>query len=141
MKNESLSIDAFFNGLNKDKLYLVDQFYDPEVVFEDPIGRKVGIEELRTYYRKLYETVESIRFEIHSQRVGDEEFAPWVMHLKASGLKGGQEISVPGVSQLRYRPGGKVIYHRDYFDMGAFIYEHVPVLGSILGYIKRRMEK
>lgn len=141
MKNPALSIEAFFNGLSKDKLHLVDEFYDPEVTFEDPIGRKEGIEELRAYYRKLYETVESIRFEIHSQRVGDEEFAPWVMHLKAAGLNGGKEIRVPGVSQLRYRPGGKVLYHRDYFDMGAFIYEHVPVLGSVLGYIKRRMEK
>lgn len=141
MKNSPLSIETFFNGLSKDKLHLVDEFYDSEVIFEDPIGRKEGIEELRAYYRKLYATVESIRFEIHSQRVGDEEFAPWVMYLKASGLNGGSEIQVPGVSQLRYRPGGKVLYHRDYFDMGAFIYEHVPVLGSVLSYIKRRMEK
>ena len=30
-------------------------------------------------------------------------------------------------------------YHRDYFDMGEFIYERVPVLGSVIRAIKRRL--
>jgi hypothetical protein len=36
---------------------------------------------------------------------------------------------------------GKVISDRDYFDMGEFIYERVPVLRSVIGYIKRKMAR
>jgi hypothetical protein len=34
---------------------------------------------------------------------------------------------------------GKVIYHRDYFDMGAFIYERVPVLDRVIAYVKGKL--
>jgi len=34
-----------------------------------------------------------------------------------------------------------VIYHRDYFDMGAFVYENIPVLGSVVRYTKKRLSK
>jgi len=32
-----------------------------------------------------------------------------------------------------------VTYHRDYFDLGALIYERVPVLGGLIRGIKGRM--
>ena len=33
----------------------------------------------------------------------------------------------------------KAIAHRDYFDMGEFVYERVPVLRLIIRHIKNRM--
>ena len=36
---------------------------------------------------------------------------------------------------------GKVIYQRDFLDVGAMIYEHVPLLGKVIRYLKQRMNK
>ena len=33
----------------------------------------------------------------------------------------------------------KVYRHRDYFDAGALLYEHVPLLGRVIRWLKRRM--
>lgn len=33
----------------------------------------------------------------------------------------------------------KVYRHRDYFDAGSLIYEHLPVLGRAIAWLKRRM--
>jgi hypothetical protein len=33
----------------------------------------------------------------------------------------------------------KVYRHRDYFDAGALLYEHLPVLGRVIAWLKRRM--
>ena len=66
--------------------------------------------------------------------------APWTMTLTAEGLNGGEPVSVIGISHLTFdEKTDLVIYHRDYFDMGAFIYEQVPVLGSIVRMIKRKL--
>ncbi len=62
------------------------------------------------------------------------------MYLKAPSLNSGREITVDGVSLITFRGAeGKVISHRDYFDMGEFIYERVPILSSVIGFIKNKM--
>ena len=64
------------------------------------------------------------------------------MELRAKGLKGGERVLLDGTSHIRYGgESGKVIYHRDYFDMGAFVYENIPVLGPIVRYTKKRLSK
>ncbi|WHI49643.1 hypothetical protein P3339_14310 [Microbulbifer sp. MLAF003] len=33
----------------------------------------------------------------------------------------------------------KVFYHEDFYDMGAMVYEQVPLLGSLIRKIKSRL--
>ena len=134
-------IYAFFNNLRRDALHLVDEFYDENVEFIDPLGSHDGVAAVRKYYAGLYENVTAIRFEFGPMiEEGDTVSAPWQMHLSARTLNGGRPIGVPGISYIRFNLStGKAIYHRDYFDMGAFIYEHVPVLGSVVRMVNRRL--
>jgi hypothetical protein len=32
-----------------------------------------------------------------------------------------------------------VYLHHDYFDAGALLYEHVPILGGVIGWLKGRL--
>jgi hypothetical protein len=32
-----------------------------------------------------------------------------------------------------------VVRHRDYFDAGALLYQHVPVVGSMIRWLHRRI--
>jgi limonene-1,2-epoxide hydrolase len=133
------SIPEFFNGINKDTMGRLDEFYAPDVLFRDPVSEIRGIAGIRAYYSRMYENVLSIRFDFDKEvGQGDEVFAPWVMHLRHKSIEGGREIVVPGVSHIRFA-NGKAVYHRDYFDMGAFIYEHVPVIGAGVRYVKRKV--
>jgi hypothetical protein len=62
------------------------------------------------------------------------------MTLETSKLNGGKPFSVEGNSVIVFGgPEGKAIYHRDYFDMGEFVYERIPVLGALVRYIKEQM--
>ena len=141
MTAERPDIAKFFNEFSYDKIDLADTFYAEDVVFEDPLGKITGLKDLKKYYAGLYKNVISIRFEFSSViRQGDEEVGIWVMYLKAKSLNGGEEIALKGNSHVRYNAEGKAIYHRDYFDMGEFIYEHVPVLGSIIRVVKGKLK-
>ena len=68
----------------------------------------------------------------------DETVFVWEMHVKHKKIKGGENIVVEGVSIVKYQ-GDKVIYHRDYFDIGEMVYENIPILGSMIRWIKDGM--
>ena len=52
-------------------------------------------------------------------------------------LNSAQPIQVQGHSLLKMADD-KVIYHRDYVDLGAMLYEHIPLLGKVIRTIKAR---
>ena len=72
---------------------------------------------------------------------GDEQTIIWVMTLKTKKLNKGKPIIVPGSSHIRYNEEGKAIYHRDYFDMGEMVYSHVPIVGRMVNFVKKKMKK
>jgi hypothetical protein len=61
----------------------------------------------------------------------------WTMRYAHPRLNKGNEITLEGASHIRYEE--KVYYHRDYFDGGRLLYEHVPLLGSVIKQLKKRM--
>jgi hypothetical protein len=56
-----------------------------------------------------------------------------------SKLNGGKAVQVDGHSHLR-GDGDKVIYHRDYIDLGAMFYEHIPLFGAVVRWFKVRVK-
>lgn len=131
----------FFQTLDKDHMERVDQFYDRNVGFQDPVHTLTGVTAVRSYYEGLYRNATAIRFEFSKQlEVGDTVVLVWRMFLKSPALQGGREITVDGTSVIIFGGSeGKAIKHRDYFDMGEFVYERIPVLRSIIQYIKSRL--
>lgn len=59
------------------------------------------------------------------------------MHFRHPRLRGGAPISVDGCSHLLW--WDKVYQHRDYFDAGAMLYEHLPLMGGVIAWLKRRL--
>lgn len=128
-----------FNDLNKDSMSILDGFYHPELEFEDPLGKIKGLPAMKAYYANMYKSVKSIRFEFSKIiKDGDEYVGFWKMYLAAPVLNGGNEYWVEGNSHIRFdSKTDLVIYHRDYFDMGAFIYEQLPILSSVIRQVKK----
>lgn len=129
--------EEFFDRLNRDTMHLVEEFYAPDAEFIDPVVRLKGAAEIRRYYTRLYTTVSDIRFEHGPEISGDgRSVLVWTMHLKAA-MDRGRTIRLEGVSVLRRDAMGRVVYHRDYFDMGEFVYERVPLLAFLVAIAKR----
>jgi len=130
-----------FDHLDKNHLNIVEEFYDKDAVFQDPIHQIKGTSAIRAYYANLYKNAEAIRFEYkNTSEVDNFVTLEWRMYLKSPSLNSGREITVDGVSLITFGgKDGKVIAHRDYFDMGEFIYSHVPILSTIINVIKSKM--
>jgi hypothetical protein len=136
-------LDTFlnsFNHLDKTSLNLLDSIYHPDVCFIDPAHPLEGLPVLKRYFTSLYDNVRSIRFAFDARmQSGNQAFVTWTMEISHPRLAKGQPVAVDGCSHLTFAPDGRVIRHRDYFDLGAMIYEHLPLMGSLTRTIKKRL--
>jgi hypothetical protein len=60
------------------------------------------------------------------------------MRLKHRTLARKDPIGVAGSSQIRFNH--KVYFHRDYFDAGQMLYENLPIISSIIKFIKKQVQ-
>ncbi len=133
------TVASFYSELNKDNLSRLEEIYAQNVVFEDAAHRIEGYNALLTYFENLYKNVNHCQFDIAEKHQSEDAgFITWTMHLQHPNLAGGNQVSVKGISHLRFEDD-KVIYHRDYFDLGEMLYENLPLLGSVIRKIKQRL--
>lgn len=128
-----------FATLDAGCLERLEELYSPDIEFRDPLHQVQGLPALHAYFVQLYANAKDIRYDFH----GADEMAPghgylrWTLHFRHPRLAAGRPISVAGCSHLRWR--GQVYFHQDYYDAGALLYEHVPLLGGVIGWLKGRL--
>ncbi|EKB27570.1 nuclear transport factor 2 family protein [Aeromonas dhakensis] len=131
---------ALYQQLNRDELHRLPEVYANEVVFTDPAHRIEGLAALTDYFAALYQRLAYCRFVITSQlQQGRQAWLGWTMTFSHPRLRGGAPVAVEGATRLEFDETGKVCLHRDYFDMGAMLYEQLPLLGSVVRTIKGRL--
>ncbi|WP_105903298.1 nuclear transport factor 2 family protein [Vibrio gangliei] len=147
MTQISTNINRFietYQNLDKDHLHLLDEIYADHIQFQDPLHRVEGLHQLHQYFEHLYANVISCHFEINQTFEQREQAAVyWTMHLRHPKLNHGNSIVVDGHSHLVFSQDEgcaqcKIIHHRDYFDIGSMLYEQLPVVGSIVKFIKQK---
>lgn len=132
---------TIYQKLSVDNLQLIDVIYDQDVVFIDPMHKVEGLNALNQYFGDLYTNLTECSFVIeHIVQQEYEASLYWTMTYKHPKLNNGIEVSVEGHSHIKAR-GDKVIFHRDYLDLGAMLYEQVPVLGSLVKWVKTKAAK
>lgn len=132
-------VTRLFDELRADNLDILDASYAEDCVFDDPITHVEGLAAIKQYYAKMYEGVKTIRFEYRDVIAdGDRIALMWTMHMVHKSFKPDEELHLPGVSHIIV-PDDKITRHRDYFDMGAMIYERAPILGGLIRKIKARL--
>lgn len=137
---DSARVRTIFNTLDRNNLQLVDELYDERVEFVDPFHTIRGREALRAYYAGMYANVQQIRFDFSGETAtADELVLYWRMTYRHPRVGGGKEISVAGCTRLRFGANGKVTLHRDYFDAGEMLYEHLPLVGRVVRAIRERV--
>ena len=128
-----------YQGMSVENVDQIRSMYAPDIRFEDPAHHIEGIEALVEYFRAMYKNVNECSFEFHDHLVADSSLVTtWTMTIRHPKLNGNEPVHVEGCSHLRIEDG-LVAYHRDYFDLGSMLYEHLPVLGRIVRTIKGRL--
>lgn len=130
-----------YQSLGVKNLHNLKAIYHSDIHFKDPLHDITGFNALEHYFSQLYTHVSSCQF-IITEVVSDKENAAiyWEMNFTHSQLNKGKPVLVEGHSQLKGGDDG-VYFHRDYVDLGAMLYEQIPLLGGVVKAIKKRAVK
>lgn len=130
-----------YQQLSGEKLYLLSDLYHQDIVFIDPMHQVAGLDSLNLYFSKLFQQLTFCHFKIeHVIAQDDEATVYWTMSYQHPRLNSGKMVDVQGSSHIK-GCGDKVIFHRDYLDLGAMLYEQLPILGRIITWFKKRASK
>jgi len=112
------------------------QTYSADVKFIDPVKEIDGLSDLTNYFEHIYKNVSKCQFTLNSNvSAGQGHSLQWLMTLQHQKISKHKAIHLDGASFLKYE-NNKVCYQRDYYDMGAMVYEHLPLIGQVIKKIR-----
>jgi hypothetical protein len=139
--NEPLWLSNFvsiYQTLSTNNLDLLANIYHADVTFIDPMHKVEGLDDLFKYFESLYQNLASCSFEIEDIIAeGHEAAIYWKMTYQHAKLNKGKEVTVYGNSHIKGQ-NDKVIFHRDYLDLGQMLYEQLPIFGKLTKWIKTK---
>ena len=101
-----------------------------------PFNEFKGRDKLMKVFAHMFENLENPYFVI-LDTIGNSEgaFLTWDFYLKIKGR--GHKIH--GSSHLKYNKENRIVYHRDYWDVGEEILSKIPFIKFMYSYIQKKM--
>jgi steroid Delta-isomerase len=130
----------YFENLSVDDVRRMSSFYTDDAYFKDPFNEVTGVQAITKIFDHMFIKVTAPRFVIVSVIEGDNEaFLSWDFFLTFKGETAPRKIH--GATHLKFAIDGRIASHRDYWDAAEELYEKLPVIGSIMRFLKKQANK
>ena len=128
----------YYKEFSQESIPGLDEMYHQNVILQDPFSKLEGLDNVKQHFSQMMQNVSYCRFEIINVVSNEgQAFITWTMMFAHPKLNNHEEIVVDGVSDIKFDE--RISYHRDYFDVGAMFYEHVPVVKGVIKMLKKRL--
>jgi SnoaL-like domain len=116
----------------------LERLYSRDVAFKDPIHQTQGLDALKTYFASFCNPETDCQFNFYNQVVTAEQaFVQWTMSYSHARLNRGKTLTLNGGTLIKFTH--QIYTHEDFYDMGAMIYQHIPLLGWAVKKINKRI--
>jgi hypothetical protein len=115
----------------------IAETYAEKIYFNDTLVTIHDRQNLLKYLKHTQQQLDSIKFEVlgvHDS--GKDSYVRWLMQTKFKAIGQAIDIQSIGISHLRFNADNKIIVHQDYWDSMQGFYEHLPLIGGVLRWIK-----
>jgi steroid Delta-isomerase len=127
----------FLEAMTPADLDRLDEICAAGVKFRDPFNDVTGVAAYRRVLSKMFADVGQPGFVVSGQALaGDRLLLRW--HFAARG-PGGRPLEFEGMSDICFDAAGRVVSHSDFWDAGQ-VYDKVPLLGSLVRLVRRRLK-
>lgn len=107
-----------------------------DVQFRDPFSDFKGRERLAAVLRHMFAGLSEPAFTVTDIAAGEQAvYLRWIFSFAYRG----RAYRIDGMSEVHFGEDGLVTAHLDHWDSGSQVYLHVPVLGRIIGFIRRKL--
>ena len=133
---------AFFESLTPDSVGQLGLFYDRNARFVDPFNDVQGLAAVEGIFRHMFVALDEPHFVVTGQVVqGAQCFLLWDFHFRFKRFDTHTVQTIRGTSHLVFSEAGLVTLHRDYWDAAQELYEKLPLLGSLMRWLKQRANR
>lgn len=131
---------AFYQALTPASVGRFGEFYSADAYFKDPFNEVHGIAAIQRIFTHMFEHVDAPRFVV-TGHTGDTHGAMliWEFSYRTRLWRRGETQRIRGASHLKFNSDGKIDYHRDYWDAAEELYMQLPVLGSLMRWLRRAL--
>lgn len=135
-------LQNFYADMHTNDFSAIDTLYHRDIVFKDAVQKVEGCDALKAYFTHGLGKAEQCLFNFEQvSQTGNNAFLVWEMRLKHPSIGGGKEIIVPGATWVQFDDDtGLINLHRDFCDLGAMVYEHLPVIGFLVRKVRQHLE-
>ena len=130
---------AFFETLTPASVSALGSIYDVQARFKDPFNDVQGVAAIAHIFEHMFVTLQAPRFVVTGQVLqGKQCFLTWEFHFSFRNFKTGDAQVIQGASHLVFSEPGLIMLHRDYWDAAEELYEKLPLVGSLMRWLKKR---
>jgi len=128
----------FFETLSPDQVAGMGEFYAVDVYFKDPFNEVHTLAQVKHIFSHMYVALDKPRFVVTSQVAeAGQCFLAWDFEFYFKKQPTAMQ-TIRGSSHLKFNEAGLVSYHRDYWDAAEELYEKLPLVGSVMRWLKKR---
>ena len=129
-----------YESISPELLPQLAQCYASGARFKDPFNDIQGTAAIVRVFEHMFASMEQPRF-IVTQRIvqGDQAFLVWEFYFRLRHKRLRDEQFIRGATHLQFDPQGLVSLHRDYWDTAEELYEKLPLLGTLMRWLRRQM--
>lgn len=139
MKDAVEKIVEYFETLTPDSVARISEFYIADAFFKDPFNEVRGVAEVRQIFSHMYVALHEPRFVVTARVVdGEQCFLSWNFLFRMKSFHPEQTQTIRGCTHLKLSADGRIAWHRDYWDAAEELYEKLPVVGSLMRWLKKR---
>jgi steroid delta-isomerase len=136
------SLVRFYHDFSPASVARFAEFYSADAYFKDPFNEVRGIAAIERIFSHMFTQVAEARFVVGERIVdasNEGSGAVLVWEFRFCRKPGGRGQVIRGVSHLRFDAGGKVCYHRDYWDAAEELYMKLPLIGLVMRALRRML--
>jgi hypothetical protein len=114
--------------------------YSQDAYLNDTLKEHTGLTAIRDYLIQTARAVKLCRVKIVDAAVsGEDIYIRWTMDVQFNNLNRGKLSRSSGMSHLRLDSDGLIKFHQDYWDSTSGFFQYVPIVGTLIRWIKRRL--
>ena len=134
--NRLTDFKEWFINLNESTLDDIVSYYDENVFFKDPFNEFNGREKLKKLFLHMFITFKNPHFVFIDTIVNSEgTFLTWDFIFSYKE----KLFNIHGSSHLKLNDEEKIVYHRDYWDVGEEILLKIPFIKSLYRFFQNKL--
>ena len=127
-----------FEQLQRDDVVGLADLYAVDARFKDPFNEVQGVGPIQAIFAHMFVALNEPRFVVYDIIMqGDQCFLTWDFIFRFKRFSSDLQ-TVRGSSHLKLNAQGLIALHRDYWDAAEELYEKLPVVASVMRWLKRR---